>query len=58
MSRKRFRPDPCVTYRAGRQFRIETMPPHMGQADGELLGLSPFEVFVEPLAGRVLVPKR
>jgi YegS/Rv2252/BmrU family lipid kinase len=58
MSRKRFRPDPCVTYRAGRQFRIETTPPHMGQADGELLGLSPFEVFVEPLAGRVLVPKR
>jgi diacylglycerol kinase (ATP) len=58
MSRKNFREDPCVTYRAGQHFRLETIPPQMGQADGELLGLSPFEVSVEPLAGRVLVPKR
>jgi diacylglycerol kinase (ATP) len=58
MSRKNFRPDPCVTYRSGKKFRIETIPPQMGQADGELLGNSPFEVTVEPLAGRVLVPKR
>jgi diacylglycerol kinase (ATP) len=58
MSRKNFRPDPCVTYRSGKAFRIETMPPRLGQADGELLGNSPFEIQVEPLAGRVLVPKR
>jgi YegS/Rv2252/BmrU family lipid kinase len=58
MSRKNFREDQCVTYRAGQHFRLETIPPQMGQADGELLGLSPFEVSVEPLAGRVLVPKR
>jgi YegS/Rv2252/BmrU family lipid kinase len=58
MSRKRFQPDRCVTYVKGRQFRVETVPPRMGQADGELLGDSPFEVTVEPLAGRVLVPKR
>jgi diacylglycerol kinase (ATP) len=58
MSRKSFQPDPCVTYRSGREFRIETFPPQMGQADGELLGNSAFEVSVEPLAGRVLVPKR
>jgi len=58
MSRKKFRPDPCVTYRSGRSFTIETIPPRLGQADGELLGNSPFEVTVEPLAGRVLVPKR
>jgi YegS/Rv2252/BmrU family lipid kinase len=58
MSRKRFQPDPCITYRSGRHFQIETDPPQMGQADGELLGDSPFEVSVEPLAGRVLVPKR
>lgn len=57
MSRKNFRPDPCITYRSGKQFRIETIPPQMGQADGELLGNSPFDVTVEPLAGRVLVPK-
>jgi len=58
MSRKRFQPDRCVTYVKGRQFRVETFPPRAGQADGELLGDSPFEVSVEPLAGRVLVPKR
>lgn len=57
MSRRRFQPDPCVTYRSGREFRIETIPPQIGQADGELLGNSPFDVTVEPLAGRVLVPK-
>lgn len=56
MSRKKFQPDPCVTYRSGKNFRIETIPPRLGQADGELLGNSPFEVTVEPLAGRVLVP--
>ena len=57
MSRKSFQPDPCVTYRSGREFRIETFPPQVGQADGELLGNSPFEVSVDPLAGRVLVPR-
>ena len=58
MSRKRFQADPCVSYHKGRHFVIETVPARMGQADGELLGNSPFEVSVEPLAGRVLVPKR
>lgn len=57
MSRKNFQDDPAVTYRSGKNFRIETIPPRLGQADGELLGHSPFEVTVEPLAGRVLVPK-
>jgi YegS/Rv2252/BmrU family lipid kinase len=57
MSRREFRADPCVTYRSGKKFRIETIPPRLGQADGELLGNSPFEVTVEPLAGRVLVPR-
>jgi hypothetical protein len=45
-------------YRSGKHFLIETFPPRLGQADGELLGDSPFEVIVEPLAGRVLVPKQ
>ena len=58
MSRKKFQDDPAVTYRSGKSFRIETIPPRLGQADGELLGNSPFEVTVEPLAGRVLVPRR
>jgi diacylglycerol kinase (ATP) len=58
MSRKRFPTDRCVTYMKGRKFRVETVPARMGQADGELVGDSPFDVSVEPLAGRVLVPKR
>ncbi|HVF40713.1 MAG TPA: YegS/Rv2252/BmrU family lipid kinase [Gemmatimonadaceae bacterium] len=58
MARKDFSPDPCIYYRAGSAFRVETIPPRLGQADGELVGNSPFEVVVEPLAGRVLVPRR
>lgn len=58
MMRKDFRPDPCVYYMKGSRFRIETVPPRQGQADGELIGNSPFTVTVEPLAGRVLVPRR
>ena len=58
MARKNFTPDPCIHYRSGSTFVIETDPPHIGQADGELIGLAPFTVTVEPLAARVLVPKR
>ncbi|MEO8193995.1 MAG: diacylglycerol kinase family protein [Gemmatimonadales bacterium] len=58
MTRKNFGPDPCVYYRSGSRFIIETMPPRRGQADGELIGNSPFTVTVEPLAARVLVPRR
>ena len=55
--RKDFRADPCMLYRAGRHFRIETDPPRPVQADGELLGATPFEVTVEPLAAQLLVPR-
>jgi YegS/Rv2252/BmrU family lipid kinase len=58
MRRKKFEADPCVTYRSGKHFILETKPARLGQADGELLGDSPFEIFVEPTAGRVLVPRR
>lgn len=58
MARKNFSPDPCIYYRSGVTFRIETDPPRLGQADGELIGDSPFTVNTEPLAARVLVPKR
>lgn len=57
MARKNFGPDPCIRYISGSTFRVETLPPRLGQADGELIGNSPFEVTVEPLAARVLVPK-
>ncbi|HEX2722387.1 MAG TPA: diacylglycerol kinase family protein [Gemmatimonadaceae bacterium] len=58
MARKKFKPDPCVFYLAGSSFQIETVPARLGQADGELIGDSPFSITVEPLAARVLVPKR
>lgn len=58
LSRKDFRSDENVVYRAGRQFRIETDPPQAVQADGELIGTSPFEASVEPLAASLLIPRR
>lgn len=39
-----------------KHVRIETDPPRSMQADGELLGLTPVEIRVEPNAVRVLVP--
>ena len=56
--RSDFRPDPALLYRKGRQFRLETVPPLPLQADGELLGMTPVEITVEPLAARLLVPRR
>lgn len=42
----------------GRSIRLETVPPRMAQADGELLGTAPLECVVRPLAARLLVPAR
>jgi YegS/Rv2252/BmrU family lipid kinase len=58
MMRKDFSPDPCMFYKSGREFRIETLPPMETQADGELLGGTPLSVSVDPLAGCLLIPKR
>jgi YegS/Rv2252/BmrU family lipid kinase len=58
VTRRDFRPDPAMVYVRGTRFRLETVPPLMLQADGELLGPSPAEVTVEPLAARLLVPRR
>lgn len=55
--RKDFRSDDCVLYRSGRHIRLETDPPHQFQADGELLGQTPLEVEVVPLAAVFLVPR-
>ncbi|MFI5229144.1 MAG: diacylglycerol/lipid kinase family protein [Gemmatimonadales bacterium] len=51
-----FRTDPCMLYARGRSIRVETVPPLPWQADGELMGTTPFSVAVEPLAVRLLVP--
>lgn len=57
MLRKRFPPDPCLWYKAGREFTIDTVPPRQAQADGELLAHTPHRITVEPLAARLLIPK-
>lgn len=56
--RKRFASDGAMLYHSGRHIRVETDPAHTFQADGELLGMTPFEVTVEPRAVRLLVPRR
>lgn len=58
MLRKDFSPDPCLFYKSGREFKIETLPAMPAQADGELLPETPVSVTVDPLAGSLLVPKR
>ena len=57
LARKDFRDDPCVLYRSGCSFVVETVPPRPAQSDGELLGATPFSVRVEPRAARLLVPR-
>lgn len=48
--------NPGMEYFAGKQFRVETDPALRAEADGELLGLTPLDVTVRPLAARLLVP--
>jgi diacylglycerol kinase (ATP) len=55
--RKDFRSDDCILYCSGRHIRLETDPRHPVQADGELVGVTPLEVVVEPHAALVLVPR-
>jgi diacylglycerol kinase (ATP) len=55
--RKDFRSDDCILYRSGRHIRLDTDPPLQVQADGELLGETPIDVKVEPLAAEFLVPR-
>jgi YegS/Rv2252/BmrU family lipid kinase len=56
--RQDFRADPWVLYAMGRGFRIETDPPRVALADGELLDATPLEITVEPRAARLLIPRR
>jgi diacylglycerol kinase (ATP) len=56
--RRDFRSDACVLYCHGKDIRVETTPPLPWQADGELMGTTPFHVVVEPLAVWLLVPRR
>jgi diacylglycerol kinase (ATP) len=57
MLRRDFRTDECALYVQGTRIRVETTPPLPWQADGELMGVTPFDAVVEPLAVRLLVPR-
>lgn len=56
--RKDFRSTKGVIYRAGRTFNVSCTPPQLFQADGEVLGMTPFTVKVEALAAKLLVPRQ
>ena len=58
VTRRDFRPDPAILYKKGTHFRLTTNPVQMIQADGELLGPTPADITVEPLAAHLLVPRR
>jgi diacylglycerol kinase (ATP) len=58
MLRKDFSPDPCLFYKSGREFHVETTPSMPAQVDGELLPNTPLSVSVDALAGRLLIPRR
>jgi diacylglycerol kinase (ATP) len=49
--------DRCVRTIRGERIRITTTPPRPLQADGEMLGMTPVDVQVEPRAVRVLSPR-
>ena len=54
--RKRFAGARAMAYRRGRAFRVTCDPPQLVQADGEVIGTTPFEACVEPAAAMLLVP--
>lgn len=56
--RRDWRPHEALAYRAGREITVETDPPRPVQADGELLGTTPFTVRTRPRAAALLVPRR
>lgn len=56
MLRKNFGGPAAATYRPGRRFVVECDPPQLYQADGEVLGTTPFEAWVEPRAATFLLP--
>jgi diacylglycerol kinase family enzyme len=56
MLTRKFADHPTMIYRCGKRIRIETDPPMPAQADGELIGLTPLDISVVPLAVKLLVP--
>lgn len=57
IARKDFSADPAMHFLKGRTIRIETDLPRPAQADGEMIGMTPLDAHVLPLAARLLVPR-
>ncbi len=58
MMRGDFSDTPSLRYLPGKSIRISCDPPQVFQADGEVIGTTPFAAHVEALAVRLLVPRR
>ncbi|MGQ0647075.1 MAG: diacylglycerol/lipid kinase family protein [Gemmatimonadaceae bacterium] len=56
IGRRRFDGALRMHFLKGQTIRLETIPARPAQADGELLGMTPMDCRVRPLAARLLVP--
>ena len=57
MARQRFDAAERLVFRSGRVFHVDCDPPQQVQADGELVGTTPFDVEIDEGAAMFLVPK-
>jgi diacylglycerol kinase family enzyme len=57
LTRRRFDAPDRLLFRSGRVFRVDCDPPQLVQADGELVGTTPFDVEIDEGAAMFLVPK-
>ncbi len=57
MATRRFAGDDRMFFLQARSVRIETDPPVAIQIDGQVRGETPLEVEIDPLAGRIMVPR-
>lgn len=58
MACQRFDAPERLVFRAGRTFSVVCEPPQQVQADGELVGITPFDVQIDEGAAMFLVPRR
>lgn len=57
VARRQFGGDDRMIFLPAKQIEIESDPPVAVQVDGEAVGETPVRAHVEPLAGRILVPR-
>ena len=54
---KRYTGDDRMIFLQARKVLVESDPPVAAQVDGEARGVTPIEAEIDPLAGRILVPR-